>query len=55
MKLATYQTLGYSLTAPIAFFACKNLYGQITNGRYKFKAQNFPDYPFLSKQTCKPR
>ena len=38
MKLATYQKLGYSLTAPIAFFACKNLYGQITNGRYKFKA-----------------
>ena len=53
LKLATYETLDYSLTVPFVFSACKQVYVGITKERYKFAERNFQDFPFLSKGTSK--
>ena len=53
LKLATYETLDYSLTVPFVFSACKQVYVGITKERYKFAERNFQDFSFLSKGTCK--
>ena len=50
MNLATYWTLGYSLTVSIIFSTCKQALCTNNNKRYKFAKKNlqcFPFFPFL--------